>query len=115
MRSTSKIVGNNPEPCFLRRIGRTFHRIRHYGLLASSARKANLALARRLLEVAPEPANDNAAEPDDHRPPCPCCGGRMVIIETFERWRQSRAPPGAPFTSILESKLNQPLEKWLVQ
>jgi hypothetical protein len=72
---------------------RGFHRIRHYGLLAGSARKASLALARKLLEVAPEPANDNADAPADHRPPCPCCGGHMVIIETFERWQQPRAPP----------------------
>jgi Putative transposase/Transposase zinc-binding domain len=72
---------------------RGFHRIRHYGLLAGSARKTSLALARTLLAVAPEPANDNADEPVDHRPPCPCCGGHMVIIETFERWRQPRAPP----------------------
>ena len=34
---------------------RGFHRIRHYGLLAGSARKANLALARRLLAVAAPP------------------------------------------------------------
>jgi hypothetical protein len=75
---------------------RGFHRIRHYGLLAGSARKAGLALARALLAVVPEPATDNAAEPVDHRPPCPCCGGHMVIIETFERWRQPRAPPTVP-------------------
>ena len=35
-------------------------------------------------------------EPLDRLPPCPCCGGRMIIIETFERWRQPRAPPHAP-------------------
>lgn len=34
---------------------RGFHRIRHYGLLAASSRKAGLALARRLLDVAPPP------------------------------------------------------------
>lgn len=72
---------------------RGFHRIRHYGLLAGSARKASLALARRLLQVAPDPANDDTAEPDDYRPPCPCCGGRMVIIEVFRRWQQPRTPP----------------------
>ena len=71
---------------------RGFHRIRHYGLLAASSRKASLALARQLLDVAP-PADDPLDESDDHRPPCPCCGGHMVIIETFERWRQPRAPP----------------------
>jgi len=72
---------------------RGFHRIRHYGLLASSTRKSSLARARELLQLAPEPANDDIDEPVDHRPPCPCCGGHMVIIETFERWRQPRAPP----------------------
>lgn len=72
---------------------RGFHRIRHYGLLAGSARKASLALARTLLDITPEPANDNTAEVDDHRPPCPCCGGHMVVIESFDRWQQPRAPP----------------------
>jgi hypothetical protein len=71
-----------------------FHRIRHYGLLAGSARKDNLAQARRLL-AAPVP---DAAAPDEAsevRPLCPCCGGRMIVIETFARWRQPRAPPAA--------------------
>ena len=72
---------------------RGFHRIRHYGLLAGSARKANLALARELLSVAPPPDDDPQDEPEDFRPPCPCCGGRMIVIETFERWRQPRGPP----------------------
>ena len=72
---------------------RGFHRIRHYGLLAGSSRKASLARARELLAVAPPPEDDQPQEPPDIRPPCPCCGGHMVIIETFERWRQPRAPP----------------------
>jgi hypothetical protein len=73
-----------------------FHRIRHYGLLASSARKANLARARELLAAAPPPEPVDVSEPLDWLPPCPCCGGRMAIIETFGRWRQPRAPPHAP-------------------
>ena len=73
-----------------------FHRIRHYGLLASSARKASIARARELLAVAPPPEPVELPEPLDQLPPCPCCGGRMIIIETFERWRQPRAPPHAP-------------------
>ena len=74
-----------------------FHRIRHYGLLASSARKAEIARARELLAVAPPTAKPvEAPEPIEWRPPCPCCGGRMRIIETFERWMQPRAPPRAP-------------------
>jgi hypothetical protein len=72
---------------------RGFHRIRHYGLLASSSRKTNLALARALLEIADPPAEAVLEEPIDLKPPCPCCGGHMIIIETFERWRQPRAPP----------------------
>lgn len=75
---------------------RGFHRIRHYGLLASSSRKANLARARDLLEVAAPPNDAVFEEPVDLRPPCPCCGGHMNIIETFERWRQPRAPPNIP-------------------
>ncbi|MFB9984862.1 IS91 family transposase [Mesorhizobium kowhaii] len=75
---------------------RGFHRIRHYGLLAGSARKASLARARELLNVAPPPEDDTPEEPADFRPPCPCCGGRMIVIETIERWRrQPRGPPNA--------------------
>lgn len=72
---------------------RGFHRIRHYGLLAGSARKASLTLARQLLNVAAPPDDDTPDEPDDFRPLCPCCGGRMIVIEMFERWRQPRGPP----------------------
>ncbi len=78
---------------------RGFHRIRHYGLLASSSRKTSLALARELLAVAPPVMNDPPAEPDGFRPPCPCCGGRMIVIEVFERWRQPRGPPGKTATN----------------
>lgn len=77
---------------------RGFHRIRHYGLLAGSARKASIARARQLLDVAPPPDDTEPVEPVDARPPCPCCGGHMVIIGAFERWQQPRAPPAAPAT-----------------
>jgi hypothetical protein len=73
-----------------------FHRIRHYGLLAGTARKASLALVRELLAVAPQPNDDTPVEPLDVRPPCPCCGGHMIVIEAFARWSQPRAPPHAP-------------------
>ena len=76
-----------------------FHRIRHYGLLASAARRANIARVRELL-AAPEPPTPpdpttkaTATAPTDHRPPCPCCGGRMIVVETFERGRGPREPP----------------------
>ncbi len=72
---------------------RGFHRIRHYGLLATSARAASLARARALLAVAPPLDDAPARERLDTRPLCPCCGGQMVIIEIFARWSQPRAPP----------------------
>lgn len=72
---------------------KSFHRIRHYGLLAGATRKARLDQIRQLLGVAPPAATDMPVDPPDVRPPCPCCGGHMVVIETFERWCQPRAPP----------------------
>ena len=76
-----------------------FHRIRHYGLLANANRAANIALARRLLG-GPEPAppsgeNDSTKNrhEEDERNACPCCGGRMIIIETFEPGCQPRLWP----------------------
>jgi hypothetical protein len=72
-----------------------FHRIRHYGLLASAGRKANVARARELL-AAPAPAEVEETAPlQDPLPPCPCCGGRMVIIEIFQRAARARAPPSS--------------------
>lgn len=72
---------------------RGFHRIRHYGLLAGSNRKNCIALARKLLRVASPPDDEAVKEPPDTRAPCPCCGGQMVVIESFARWQQPRAPP----------------------
>jgi hypothetical protein len=70
-----------------------FHRIRHYGLLASGTRKDNLARIRKLLAVAPTAADTVHTDQPDLRPPCPCCGGSMVIIEILQRRYQPRAPP----------------------
>ncbi len=79
-----------------------FHRIRHYGLLASATCKANIAHARELLAT-PAAVTDPPAEHDntdlaasaaaDHGPPCPCCGGRMIIVESFGRGGAPRGPP----------------------
>ena len=74
-------------------LSKGFHRIRHYGLLAGATRKVVLDRVRQLLRVAPPATADAPVEPDDMRPPCPCCGGHMVVVETFERQRQPRAPP----------------------
>jgi len=71
-----------------------FHRIRHYGLLASATHKANIARARALLAVAPiTPAPEEPLSVPTALPPCPCCGGRMIVIEIFQRGAQPRAPP----------------------
>jgi hypothetical protein len=77
-----------------------FHRIRHYGLLASSARKANITKIRALLcvqQIGQAAASGPNAEiiPLTLREPCPCCGGPMRIIEIFRRGEKpmSRAPP----------------------
>jgi hypothetical protein len=56
---------------------RGFHRIRHYGLLASATRKASIAHARKLLAISPPPEPAEPLEPPDKLPPCPCCGGRL--------------------------------------
>ncbi len=78
---------------------RGFHRIRHYGLLASGNRVANIAQARQLLAVparSEQPDTPAAAASDEPRMlprPCPCCGGRMMIIETFGRGREPKHRP----------------------
>ena len=78
---------------------RGFHRIRHYGLLAGSARKTSLALARELLCVAAPADETDPGEHNDFRPPCSCCGGRMIVVEVFARWKQPRGPPDATTTT----------------
>ena len=79
-----------------------FHRIRHYGLFANGNRANDIARARELLNV-PPPVNEADQEKppaDDPRVlPCPCprCGGRMLIIETFAEGTQPTSwPPPTP-------------------
>jgi hypothetical protein len=65
-----------------------FHRIRHTGFLASGGKADNITRARRLLAVPLEPkpdAGEVAPEPIALSRTCPCCGGAMHVIETFER------------------------------
>jgi putative transposase/transposase-like zinc-binding protein len=79
-----------------------FHRIRHYGLFANGGRAENIARARQLLKVtATQSQSNDAGSTDDREPqalahPCPCCGGRMIIIETFERGCTPRHRPTIP-------------------
>src|ERR1700716_205304 len=69
------------------------HRIRHYGLFAKSSCADNIARARELLAVAKPEGQPTAAAIDPSKPSCPCCGGRMVIIEVFARGCTPRHQP----------------------
>jgi Putative transposase len=88
-----------------------FHRIRHYGLLASGSKAETIARARELIAAATsvqtaqkQQAADSAAatEAATDKPvhPCPCCGDRMAIIETFEAGRTPRHQPTATASTI---------------
>jgi len=83
-----------------------FHRIRYYGLLASGKRAENIARARELLmpPIIPVDAikasNPHPAEPEKPKHSCPCCGGRMIIIERFERGATPHYRPSPPTPAI---------------
>ncbi len=84
-----------------------FHRIRHYGLLASATKTETIERARQLIaaatpaQTAPtQPAPDNAAATDDSTNPCPCCGGRMITIETFKRGSTPQHRPTGPIIAV---------------
>jgi hypothetical protein len=67
-----------------------FHRIRYYGFAANGHRAEKLALCRELLDITLPPAETGDADPagdprHDAKLPCPCCGGRMITIEIFDR------------------------------
>ena len=68
------------------------HRIRHYGFLGNGNRAANIARIRQLLAACTPTADTNAADtnaadtaegPRVLALPCPCCGGRLIIVEAF--------------------------------
>ncbi len=81
-----------------------FHRIRHYGFFANSSRAEAIARARELLGKAR--ANADASAPDSAEAPntqadkCPCCGGRMLVIERFDRGAQPRYRASTPTDTI---------------
>jgi hypothetical protein len=91
-------------PEFIRRflmhvLPQGFHRIRYYGLLTSQSRAKNIARIHALLAVPLIPidairaANAKPEEPKAPENPCPCCGSRMLIIETFLRGQQPKHRP----------------------
>ena len=76
-----------------------FHRIRYYGWLTSQTRAKNIARIRDLLAVplipidAIKTTNPKPEESKAPEHPCPCCGSRMLIIETFLRGQQPKHHP----------------------
>ena len=82
------------------------HRIRHYGLFANGNRAAYIARARELLGVPSrsKPAETSEAtasdEPDMLPRPCRCCGGRMIIIQTFAAGCQPKHRPARATTAV---------------
>jgi hypothetical protein len=78
-----------------------FHRIRHYGLLANGNRPGNIAHARQLLDLPARPKEPETPEAALEQPralprPCPYCGSRMIIIETFARGCEPKYRPTPP-------------------
>ena len=88
---------------------RGFHRIRHYGLMANGSRADSIAKARALLNIPKpdaipgDPKTAGEAAPPMLSRPCPCCGGRMLIIETFAR---GCAPTCRPATAPLVIRID---------
>jgi hypothetical protein len=82
-----------------------FHRIRHYGLLADGNRSENIAHARELLGAPARPKETETPEAALEQPgvlpqPCPSCGGRMIVIETFARGCEPKHRPSPPPAAI---------------
>ena len=82
-----------------------FHRIRHYGLLGNTNRAANIAHARKLLAVPSRPKQFDTPKAAIDEPrvlprSCPCCGGRMIVIETFARGGEPKHRPAPPPAAI---------------
>jgi hypothetical protein len=75
-----------------------FHRIRHYGLFAGAVRTHTIERVRQLLAAAESASQRPRAEADSEAENilparrCPCCGGRMIIVETFEGPRPAQSP-----------------------
>jgi hypothetical protein len=76
------------------------HRIRHYGLFAKGSCADNIARVRELLAISKPEGQPIAAAADQSKPVCPCCGGRLIIIEVFKRGATPRHRPTGPTVVI---------------
>jgi hypothetical protein len=103
-RKTMTLTAHEFVRCFLLHVlPDGFHRIRHYGLLASGQRAGIIDRIRQMLaasmpaDIAKDDLSVSATQPEQapepKQPPCPCCGGRMILVERF-------APDKAPRTII---------------
>ena len=63
-------------------------------LLAATSR------ARELLAAAKSEGQPTATAVDPGKPTCPCCGGRMIVIEVFARGATPRHQPTTPTNRI---------------
>ena len=78
------------------------HHIRHYGLVGNGIRAASITRIRNLPGTRlsdPRHTEDGTANNADAPArvlalPCPCCGGRMILVETIAPEHHARAPPG---------------------
>ena len=74
-----------------------FHRIRHYGFLANGVRVEAVAKARTLLGVTAADPPEPSVGPEPPAAPCPCCGGRMILVERFARGDTLQQAPKPAF------------------
>ena len=78
---------------------RGLHRIRYYGFFANALRAHHLIKAQALLNPEPQYTAREKKEVESGQglPAstfiCPLCSAPMIIIDTFERGQQARAPP----------------------
>lgn len=87
-----------------------FHRIRHYGFLAGAARADTVARIRDMIDhvhpteevaqptVDEQLGDDNVRTDTGKERACPCCGGRMTLIERFVRGAAPQTPSAAAWS-----------------
>ncbi len=83
-----------------------FHRIRHYGFLAGPGRAGAVHRLRELIAAAGgaaqhvgtggKPPDPETSTTQASSKVCPCCGGRMRVVETFARGAQPQSFTAEP-------------------